>query len=95
MCLSRRGGEKKFLPVVRRERTVVRSVPRIVQGVASVSVVTIDLQFVVFGFRIDFEVGILRVPGRHMETVSFIGNVETAQTCIISKYRRQVKRPRY
>lgn len=49
------------VPVVRRERTVVRSVPRVVQRVACVAVVAIDFQLVVVRFGMDLKVRILCV----------------------------------
>lgn len=51
-------------PVVRGKRAIVRSVPRIVQGISSVSFVSVYFQFVIFSLRIDFEVRILRVSKR-------------------------------
>jgi hypothetical protein len=50
------------VPVVGRERTVVAAIPGVVQRITGVSFVAVDFQFVVFCFRVDLEVAVLRIP---------------------------------
>lgn len=51
-----------IIPVVCREGAVVGAVPGVVERVTSVALVTINLQLVVFRFRVNLEVRILCVP---------------------------------
>lgn len=50
-----------IISIIRREWTVVGAIPRVVERVASVSFVTVNLKLVVVGFGMYFEVRILRV----------------------------------
>jgi len=50
-------------PVVRRKRAVIAPVPRVVQRIAGVALVPVNLQLVIFGFRVNFEMRVLSVSG--------------------------------
>lgn len=54
-------GASIVVAIVRRERAVVRAIPRVVQRVARVTLIAVNLQLVVIGLRMDFEMCVLSV----------------------------------
>lgn len=51
-----------YLLVVRGERAEVGPVPRIVEGIAGISGVSANFQFILLSLRVELETGIFSVP---------------------------------